>query len=279
MSLNGYLSQYSLPELFQLIQQGQKTGRLTLSCSNQMQHANHYIWFSNGAIVAAANQLNQDGLASMIEERKWLKKEIISTIARICATNTPIGLYLKGQNLLNAEQLKILFYLQVMRQVCELFKLKEARFYFDNNAPIPMAEMTGLSSQATEITLEGLRVLKDWSALTEKLPTSTSGIVSIVKGYPKLSLNKLESRVWEYTDGKTSLSKIAKQLNLPIEQVQQIAFRLVIVNLAQEVPVIVNPLVTTKVKLASEIEEGDRQSTQISRSFVQDLLGFLSKCQ
>lgn len=281
MNLNGYLSQYSLPELFQLVEQGQKTGRLTLSGLRQTQQPLHYIWFSNGAIVAAANQLNQDGLASMIEERKWLKKEIIKTIARTCATNTPIGLYLKGRNLLNAEQLKILFYMQVMRQVCELFKLKEARFDFEGNAALPMAEMTGLSKPATEVTLEGLRVLKDWKCLAEKLPAFTSGLVSIVKGHPRLSLNKLESRVWEYTDGKTSLSTIAKQLNLSTEEVQQIAFRLIIVNVAEEVPLILTTPVK-KMELSSEMEKltaSDRQSAQISKSFVQDLIGFLSKCQ
>lgn len=278
MQLNGYLSQYSLPEIFQLVEQGQKTGRLSLYYEISNQNHNHYIWFSNGEIVAAANQLNQEGLASLIEERKWLKKEIIQTIARICASDTPLGLYLKSQNLLNAEQLKILFYIQVMRQVCELFKLKEAKFDFTGNTNLPMAEMTGLSNQATEVTLEGLRVLKDWTVLTEKLPAPTSALRSIISGYPRLNINNLESRVWEYTDGKTSLSKISQQLNLTIEQVQQIAFRLVIVNLAQEVPMFLAPQVTEQIKLPAESSEADTKST-LSKSFVEDLLSFLGNFQ
>jgi len=278
MQLNGYLSQYSLPELFQLIEQSQKTGRLSLSYSIGKENHNHYIWFSSGAIVAAANQLNQEGLALLIEERKWLKKEIINTISRICASSTPVGAYLKSQNLLNAEQLKILFYLQVMRQVCELFKLKEARFDFTSDTSLPMAEMTGLSNQATEVTLEGLRVLKDWSVLTEKLPVPTSGLKSIIDGYPRLNINNVESRVWEYTDGKTSLSQIAKQLSLNIEQVQQIAFRLIIVNLAEEVPILLTPQVTQKIKLPTESQElvSTEAKSNLSKSFVEDLLSFLS---
>ena len=281
MQLNGYLSQYSLPEIFQLIEQGQKTGRLSLSYSIDRENYNHYIWFSSGAIVAAANQLNQDGLALLIEERKWLKKEIINTISRICASSTPIGAYLKSQNLLNAEQLKILFYIQVMRQVCELFKLKEARFDFTSDTSLPMAEMTGLSNQATEVTLEGLRLLKDWSVLTEKLPVVTSGLKSIIEGYPRLNINNVESRIWKYTDGKTSLGQIAKELNLNVVLVQQIAFRLIIVNLAEEIPILLTPLVTEKVKLPTESQElvSTEAKSKLSKSFVEDLLSFLSNVE
>jgi len=279
MQLNGYLSQYSLPEIFQLIEQGQNTGRLSLSYSVENKNQNHYIWFSNGTIVAAANQLNQEGLAALIEERKWLKKEIISTIARICSNSTPIGLYLKNQNLLNSEQLKILFYIQVMRQVCELFKLKEAQFDFVSNISLPMAEMTGLSNKATEVTLEGLRVLKDWSVLREKLPAPTSGVKSIVNGYPNIKINNIESRFWEYTDGKTAISKIAQQLNISIEQVQQVAFRLMIINLIEEVPLIVTTPVMEKIKIPSESQElvATEAKTNVSKAFVQDLLSFLSQ--
>lgn len=278
MNINGYLSEYSLPEIFQLISQGEKTGRLTLFCKYDLQHPHHYIWFQNGLIVAAANHLNQDGLASIIDERKWLKKEIIQKISKICASNVPLGLYLKAQNLLNAEQLKILFYIQVMRQVCELFKLKKGQFEFDSNSSLPKAEMTGLSNKAVEVTLEGLRVLKDWSALKEKLPSPNSGLISISQGTPKLSINKLESRVWEYTDGKTPLTTIAKQLNLPIEEVQQIAFRLVIVNLADEIPLVSMFDTPTNIEKATmDLNLPTSKSNQISQSFVEDLVGFLDK--
>jgi hypothetical protein len=54
-------------------------------------------------------------------------------------------LYLKNKGLLQAEQLKHLFNVQVLQKGCALFKLQEGQFKFDQNVSIPAREMTGLS--------------------------------------------------------------------------------------------------------------------------------------
>jgi hypothetical protein len=56
-----------------------------------------------------------------------------------------LGLCLKNQGVLQDEQLKHLFQVQVLQQVCALFQLKDGQFKLDQNVPIPMREMTGLS--------------------------------------------------------------------------------------------------------------------------------------
>jgi aminopeptidase-like protein len=81
-----------------------------------------------------------------------------------------------------------------------------------------------------------LRTLRDWRALAAKLPDPTCGLVSIIAGQPKPRLDCLEWQVWEFADGSVSLRAIATQLGLPIVKVQQIAFRLILVNLAVVCP-------------------------------------------
>jgi Domain of unknown function (DUF4388) len=241
MTITGYLAEFSLAELFQFLEQGNKVGLLSI-CSlgdaDPSERHNHNIWFNSGRIVAASSVLDHQGLLRMINRRGWLGDRAASRLAQTCAPDTPMGLCLKSQGVLNAEQLKLLFYAQVMQQVCALFALKDGWFQFDAKAPLPIAEMTGLSAPATEVTLAGLRALKDWSALADKLPDPASALISAIDGKPQLRLNQTEWQVWEYTSGTVSISAIAKQLQLPIDKVQQIAFRLMVSGLAEEMPLI-----------------------------------------
>ncbi len=159
--------------------------------------------------------------------------------------------------------------------MCALFKLKDAEFKFDPNVVIPTREMTGLSVSATEATLVGLRVLPCWKALEDKLPNPNGGLVNIVDGQPLYQLNAQEWQVWEYANGTVSLKAIAQPLMLPVETVQQIAYRLIATGLAEEVRLLDDTLATQDVSPVSEqlLEEAERQN--VSQSFMQNLVDFL----
>ncbi|MGB7313967.1 MAG: DUF4388 domain-containing protein, partial [Nodosilinea sp.] len=284
MTVTGYLADFSLPELFQLLEQGNKTGLLTictLADAKTNERYNHHIWFSQGQIVAAGNTLDQRGLMGLISRRGWMGDNAVSRLAQTCQLNTPLGLCLKNQGVLTAEQLKLLFYTQVMRQVCALFALPDGWFQFDPKAPTPRAEMTGLIATATDVTLAGLRALKDWSALDEKLPAPSSALVGIIEGKPNLRLNPNEWQVWEFTNGTMAMADIAKQLNLSVEKVQQIAFRLIVTGLAEEMPLMVAPPSSSPdLDGASGLEPSiaggnTAEAAPVSASFLQNLVGFL----
>jgi hypothetical protein len=284
MTVTGYLADFSLPELFQLLEQGNKTGLLTictLADSPGGDRHNHHIWFSQGQIVAAGNSLDQQGLMRLIAQRGWMGDRAVSRLAQTCPINTPLGLCLKNQGVLTAEQLKLLFYTQVMRQVCALFALPDGWFQFDPKAPLPVAEMTGLIATATDVTLAGLRALKDWAALDEKLPDPSSALVSVVEGKPSLRLNPNEWQVWEFTNGTMALKDIAQQLNLPIAKAQQIAFRLIVTGLAEEMPLMAAPAAPSLDLIDPEALDHSLDSgvtsgaAPVSQSFLQNLVGFL----
>lgn len=275
MAITGYLSEFSLAEIFQLLEQGHKTGLLTirtLMTPNTEQVKSHYIWLNQGRIIAAADCLNQKGLLYLISKRGWLGDRAASRLSQACSLDTPMGICLKSQGVLQAEQLKLLFYSQVMRQVCALFELKDAWFEFNPRTPLPTAEMTGLSAPATDVTLAGLRALRDWSALSEKLPSPTSALISIIAGKPQARINQTEWQVWEYTNGTVTLEAIAEQLRLPVEKVQQVAFRLIVVGLVEEIPMITTtPFTNSSTEMAHNVAE----ETTVSQSFLQNLVGFL----
>ncbi|WP_245939996.1 DUF4388 domain-containing protein [Stenomitos frigidus] len=195
-----------------------------------------------------------------------------------CAIDQPAGLCLKAQGLLEAEQLKLLFSQQVLQQVCKLFELADGQFEFDHTALLPNAEMTGLTAPAKEVTLAGLRALRDWTMLQNKLPETASGLVSANAVKPQLRLNQVEQQVWEFANGSVPIQDIAKQLQVPSQKIQQVAFRLMVVGFVEEVPLLIETP-TQKLELelsipAVEDRAGIAQAS-FSPSFLQSLVGFL----
>lgn len=165
MSITGCLSDFSLREIFQFIEKGQRTGLLTLSAaleSPATAPSMYYIWLSKGSIVAAANQLNQQGLIWLIDQYPWVSNRVVTKLAQFCPPDKALGLYLRSQGALQTEQLEHLFQIQLARQVCPLFQLKEAQFKFEQNVSLPGQEMTGLSlpSEFIEIMLQKVVWLK-----------------------------------------------------------------------------------------------------------------------
>jgi hypothetical protein len=240
--MTGYLSEFTLPELLQLIAEGNKSGELIIGDA-KIPHApncclpdchEYHIWFNQGEIVAMANLPDNRGLISLLEQRGWLNERAAALIPQIVKSNSPLGLSLKSANLLQAEQLKLLFQAQVMQPIGEIFTWKTGWFDFKKQTTLPTAEMTGLSRSATEVLLTGLRSLRDWSALEEKLPDPNSGLISLIPGKPSVQLDTSEGRVWAFTQGQLTIKDIAKSLSTSVDSVQRIAFRLILAGLAEE---------------------------------------------
>lgn len=188
MSTTGSFSDFSLSEILQFIEQGHKTGLLTvraLSESPTSKTSVHYIWVEQGCIVAAANRLDEQGLVKLIEQRQWVSDRVIYKLAQLCPTNQPLGKYLFDQGVLQAEQLKQLFLTQVRQQVCALFNLQDGEFQFEQNVSLPRLELTGLSVSAgipillaTSLDILALRPDAYPSNVTAKVlprPSSYSG--------------------------------------------------------------------------------------------------------
>ncbi|MEA5552476.1 DUF4388 domain-containing protein [Anabaena cylindrica UHCC 0172] len=305
MTITGNFADFSLPELLQFLDQGKKTGILSIeffSDANENRKKQVcYIWLHQGRVVTAADRLDQQGLTLMIAQRGWISERVISRVTQIssCFINSPLGLCLKSQGLVQAEQLKLLFNSQVLRPVCSLFQVKDALFRFEPTSSLPLGEMTGLSMSATEVILIGLRSLRDWTALEEKLPDPTSGLSGLMVKQPKMQLNAQEWQVWEFVNGQVSLQHIANQLTIPIKTVQQIAFRLIVVGLVEEYFMVattptftleesadsaaafpepfpeVAPPTKPIAKPAEKPTEKPAEKSSVSQSFLKNLVGFL----
>lgn len=276
MSVSGYFSDCSLPEVFQLLQDGKKTGLLSiqgLALPGEVQPKYYFIWLYRGRIVTVTKRLDSRGLAALISHRRYLNATMIERLIRRCPTDEPLGRFLRSQGVLSNKQLEMLFAAQVMGQICELFQVPDAYFAFDPDTPLPKVEMTGLSLMATEVILPGLRILKNWDAFQDQLPHPQSALVSLIRGQPNIRINQAEWSVWRLIDERTSLNQIATRLGMPVKVAQQIAFRLIFVGLVEEVPRMLSEpeLDASESMFPMDVAEGD----QLSPSFFRNLVGFL----
>lgn len=156
MSTQGSLTDFSLLEILQFIENGKRIGLLTLSTlsvSKTTPVSVYYIWVYRGRIVAVANQLDSLSLVELINQQQWVSERVVTKLAQLCPIDQPLGLYLLNQGVLKASQLKQLFFLQVLQQVEALFQLNEAQFRFDPNVLLPRQEMTGWSVSPRSLRL------------------------------------------------------------------------------------------------------------------------------
>ena len=198
MSITGFLSDFSLLEIFRFLEQGRRTGRLTVCTLSKIPGtpANcHYIWVERGRIVAAANQLDEQGLISLIAQQGWFTERVLAKLIQwCCPVDKPLGLCLKTQRLLQDEQLQQLFFVQILQHLCALFQINEGHFKFDQNLPLPGREMTGLSipmrifkgnySQAPVLQLSTWVQLNALLEKESEVRIQNSGVIA--KGRPEL---------------------------------------------------------------------------------------------
>jgi hypothetical protein len=137
------------------------------------------------------------------------------------------------------------------------------------------AEMTGISLTAQEMSLLGLRMLRDWSSLNAKLPAPESLLQKLSSIQPKLRLDSQETKVWNLALGDLSIATIADRLGISIEKVRQIAFRLCTIGLLQEIP---QPYIHQPIDLpAPSSVNTNNVNSPVSNSFLGKLMGFLKQ--
>jgi hypothetical protein len=262
MTVNGYLTDFSLSELFQLFERGRKTGLLTITPNAigpvgmpiELTEASepdaqtgelpeptlgrslrcHYIWFYRGRIVASSSRLDQKELGLQLQSLGWLSERMALKLDQVYPRHRPLGAWLKAQGVLTNQQLQKLFYRQVIRQVSQLLRLKGGRFQFYSKARLPFAEMTGISLPGSAVILQSLRRIQDWSSLITRLPAASSALISCRPQGERLKLSSSEWHVWEYTNGLLSLQSIADQRQMSVLEVRKIAYRLILSGLAEE---------------------------------------------
>ena len=244
MTIIRSLDSFSLPELFKLIENDAKSGRLIIETPISQQTAKregiYYIWFQDGYLIAVSNCLNQKGLINLIEKRSWISPAVVSRLRKLCPAGMPLGVYLHKMKLLNPEKLSLVFQLQ-LHQVYRLFGLTGGRFRFDDFAElqdriltVPWLEMTGHRIKTSEASMYALRLISMSENFAGQLPAPNQ-VLSRTITQPHLKLTSVERQIWDFADRNTPLLSIAQATQHSISVIQITAFRLIAVGLLEAI--------------------------------------------
>ncbi len=296
MTICSSLKSFSLPELFRVIEQEQKSGRLIVQGSRTLKQIHlspiYYIWFQDGYLVAISDRINLRGLISFIEGRGWLTPLVTNKLRTLCPPEMPLGVYLHKNQLLAKEQLNLIFQIK-LHQVYELFQLNGGSFRFDESSElrdrvltIPWLEMTGHRMKPTQVSIYALRLIKNQDIFTEQLPEASFSLKQLV-AEPHVKLMSLEEQLWELSDGQTSLKQMAAITGQPLETIQFTAFCLIAIGLVDESFLPSSTSTNGKIKLLPENNLGSvfnqdkilepQSSSQDKESLIYNLLGFVRK--
>ena len=272
MPISGYFSEFSFPEVLRFIHNAHKTGCLqTRELSNPK--SPYYFWFRSGEIVAV--QHGQVLLQTILAKvNKRASETIQSTIEKVHHSLTqPIGTLLKQQGIVQPEDLQIAFNLQVLQPLAYHFSLDKAWFKFEVDRALPFEEMTGLSLSPIQASLSGLRRLEKWDALKSKLPEPTSRLRRAKKTFIPYHLDQEEAYTWVLAGEEMTLLEMATKLGLRIEEMQKLAFRLIVTGFIEECP---DTRPTTSAVQMAMIND-EMKSEPLQASFISNLLGFLKQ--
>lgn len=259
MGINGSLKNFSLPEILRIIDDGSKSGRLSIysdskSRSLEDKVASH-LWFQNGDFIAIHNPLKYINLLDVIKQKKLISSTnliklygIKSNINNLPKYDNSLGEYCLKNALLNIHQIDRLFE-QQLETVYSLFELENGWFIFaDRNEEdrvselkesFPSTEMTGQKLKAIAISLQGMRSLKKLNdRLIEQLPDPNSALIKLVDNF-NLNLSSIEACLFDDANGQSSLKKIAQKTLFEIKDLQEAALRLILLGLVEAVPVTV----------------------------------------
>jgi len=297
MSICSSLKSFSLPELFRVIEQEKKSGRLIVQGSLTLKQIHlspiYYIWFQDGYLVAVSDRINFRGLIEFIERRGWLTPLVTSKLRTLCPPEMPLGVYLHKNQLLSKEKLNLIFQIK-LHQLYELFQLNAGSFRFDESAElcdrllkIPWLEMTGHHMKPTQVSLYALRLIENRDIFADQLPEASFGLKKLVT-QPHLKLMSLEQQIWELADGKTSLNKIAAITEQPLPTIRFIAFCIIAIGLVEEIFLASYTPKNIGIKRIAEKSLGSvipkkrelgqqRSSRDKEESLIYDFLGFVRK--
>jgi hypothetical protein len=296
LSLTGFLNNFSLAEILQVIDSGSKSGKLIVRALEQEEKhhikGSYHLWFDRGNLVAINNNITNPNLLSFAEKQGLVDRpNLEGRLGQLCSTIEPIGSCLHRHGNLTKQQLELILQTQ-LEEIYQLFEVSFGWFKFEDlvdREQMPWKVMTGESIESRQITLNGLRKLTNWQHLESVLPTPNSLLEQIVIQH-NFKLEPLEFKLWKFADGQTSLDKFSEVLNQPIVKVQRAAYGLIMAELIEAIPVFDVPKQkfssTNNNWISSEPKEPKLASVSIqsvkvqpkpSNSLVGNLLRFLGK--
>ncbi len=211
MALKGSLKDFSIPDLFQLLNFGKKNGTLNLTRGK----ARGYICFRNGEVFFATTNWKRQSLGLKLLNAGILSKaqlEEVLELQKTSARGQRLGQLLIRLEYITKEQLEVFVEEQIQDAVFEMLRWTDGDFDFQPGVVFPEEDI-GLSISTEELIMEGSRRLDEWNRIEKKIPnlnvifkmTSMQG-----REAAQISLTPEEWMVLTHIDGEKTVRQIVE---------------------------------------------------------------------
>ncbi|MPZ72768.1 MAG: DUF4388 domain-containing protein, partial [Nitriliruptorales bacterium] len=205
--LQGTLHEFSLPDVFSLLESTRKSGALRVTADN----TDGRVFFRDGGICLALSDANRVPLAARLVSANLIDEdELRSVVASTTGSVVAITDALLNSGSVDDHVLGDLLREQVIDAVFELMRLTEGRFSYD---PAEPGLSRGVTLGVVEVVGEANRRLDEWQSISRSI-ASPDAVVAMVPsaadGREGFALGAEQWLLLSLVDGRRTVSELVE---------------------------------------------------------------------
>jgi hypothetical protein len=249
MALKGNLRDFSVTQLFNLINLARKTGSLTLEGPNKRAQ----VCFKDGRLVYASLNGQGNGLIGMLEKSGKISREQSRVIQARSTTadEKEVGLLLINAGYVTQDDIVRSVRSHTLDVVYLLFTWSDGSFLFEPNR-LPSEGAITVPIRLENVIMEGTRRVKEYETLQREVPDLDMALKfaerpdARIKG---INLTVEEWRIISFINPRNTIRQIAKANSLSDFKIRRIVYGLLSAGLVE----LVIPEVPKKVPAEAEV--------------------------
>ena len=263
MAVKGNLRDFSVTQLFNLINLARKTGTLTIEGPSEAA----WVSFNTGKLIYAQLGSDDGSLVGILSRGGKLNPRQIQLIRSNAGdkNDKELGLLLINAGYLSQQDVLAGIREHLLEIVYRLFTWSEGHFRFDNDV-LPPEDRITLRLDLENIIMEGSRRLQEHEQLVEELPNLDMALNFVERpgaNIRDVNLNVQEWKVVSYINPKNTIRQIGKANKMSDMEIRRIVFGLLQAGLVEVVRPEGMPLPPQAPKLPPVDKE--KQTTLVER--------------
>lgn len=233
MAVKGNLRDFSVTQLFNLINLARKTGTLTVEGPSEAA----WVSFNEGKLIYAQLGSEDGSLIGILARSGKLNAKQIQLIRTNAGdkNDKELGLLLINAGYLSQQDVLAGIREYLLASVYRLFTWGEGHFRFDNDV-LPPEDRITLRLDLENIIMEGTRQLQEHEQLIEEIPNLDMALNFVERpgaNIRDVNLNVQEWKVVSYINPKNTIRQIAKANKMSDMEIRRIVFGLLQAGLVE----------------------------------------------
>jgi hypothetical protein len=227
MALRGNLKDFSLPDVFQLVQLSGKTGVLRIVRTD----AEGSIWFRDGEVFFAQSNWRHELLGDRLVNAQRITPAALERALEMHSDEggtRRLGEILVSEGYITQHVLETFVQEQIQDTIFDIMRWDEGDFDFEV-LPDVVHEDIGLSVSVENIVMEGSRRLEEWNRIKKKVPSADMVFKMATapgEGTFEISLKPVEWNLLLLIDGTRSVRELAGEVRSTDFEVARVIYGL-----------------------------------------------------